>query len=726
MRIPLDYYRILGVPTKATTAQITQAYRDRVAQLPRREHSDLAIQARSNIIEQAYQVLSQTDKRAVYDNDFLDKTYQLESQSRLRLPFQSNEIEAADEAETSSPAIAIEQIDFLGGILLLLELGEYELVLKLVPPYLKSKINLVKQDLFGAAEVVKTELILCLSLAYLELSREQWQQGRYEAAANSGLEGQTLLADAGIFPGLRGEIQGDLDRLRPYQVLELLALPESEVDNRRKGLRLLQLMLDARGGIDGAGDDQSGLSMDDFLRFIQQLRSYLTVREQQTLFVAESKRPSAVSTYLAVYALLAGGFAERQPELIVQAKDKLLRLGKRQDVHLEQAICALLLGQTEEANQALELSQEYEAIAYIRENSQDAPDLLPGLCLYGERWLKTEVFSHFRDLSGESISLTDYFANEQVQQYLENLSGGSPAPETNKDWSATNGEPAKPFTQARLQPVADLSVSRPKTMRTTVPAPSPTPTPTMATPSKIVARPTTPAPTPSPAAGTHRNVASLAPSKLPAKKVSKKKTKSSPKSRRKGFPLKGILFALGFLLILVGVIRAIAAIVGGGNTIEDPLHVYISTEPPIAIPVVEVVEEPSSTDEGFNEAIAEVVIQNWLDSKALAFGEDHDTSGLSAVLTEPLLSTWLNGARDVEAAGNYRAYEHGLTIDGFAFDEENPDEASVQAIVKENASYYLADGSLDAGRSYDSTLTVRYDLVRLDGQWLIKNSQVIN
>lgn len=723
MRIPLDYYRILGVPTKATTAQITQAYRDRVAQLPRREHSDLAIQARSNIIEQAYQVLSQTDKRAVYDHDFLDKTYQLESQSRLRLPFQSNEIEAADEAETSSPAIAIEQIDFLGGILLLLELGEYELVLKLVPPYLKSKINLVKQDLFGASEVVKTELILCLALAYLELSREQWQQGRYEAASNSGLEGQTLLADAGIFPGLRGEIQGDLDRLRPYQVLELLALPESEVDNRRKGLRLLQSMLDARGGIDGAGDDQSGLSMDDFLRFIQQLRSYLTVREQQTLFVAESKRPSAVSTYLAVYALLAGGFSERQPELIVQAKDKLLRLGKRQDVHLEQAICALLLGQTDEANQALELSQEYEAIAYIRENSQDAPDLLPGLCLYGERWLKTEVFSHFRDLSGESISLTDYFANEQVQQYLEKLPAGE-TPASIPDRSATASESTKLTSSTRLQPVADLPVSRPaKTTYAAAKSSSLTPTAAAANPGKLVARPTTPAST----AAASRGTASLAPSKSPTKKASKQKTKSSSKSRRKDLPLKRILFALGFLLILAGFIRAIAAIVGGGNTIKDPLQVSISTEPPIAIPVLEVVEEPSITDEGFNEAIAEKVIQTWLDSKALAFGEDHDISALSEILTEPLLSTWLNGARDVEAAGNYRTYEHGLTIDNIAFDEEeNPEEASVQAIVQENASYYLPDGSLDAGRSYDSTLTVRYDLVRQDEQWLIKTSQVIN
>jgi len=55
-------------------------------------------------------------------------------------------------------------------------------------------------------------------------------------------------------------------------------------------------MLSERGGIDGTGDS-SGLSLDDFLRFIQQLRSYLTAAEQQSLFEAESQRPSAVATW---------------------------------------------------------------------------------------------------------------------------------------------------------------------------------------------------------------------------------------------------------------------------------------------------------------------------------------------------------------------------------------------------------------------------------------------
>ena len=165
-------------------------------------------------------------------------------------------------------------------------------------------------------------------------------------------------------------------------------------------------MLQERGGLDGSQDDGSGLDVNDFLRFIQQLRQYTTAAEQQSLFELEARRPSAVATYLAVYALIGRGFAQRQPGLIYRAKLLLVQLGRRQDVHLEQAVCALLLGQTEQATQALELSQEEEPIRFIQEQSQGSPDLLPGLCLYGERWLQDEVFPHFRDLNNLTASLS--------------------------------------------------------------------------------------------------------------------------------------------------------------------------------------------------------------------------------------------------------------------------------------------------------------------------------
>ncbi|NJK28490.1 MAG: hypothetical protein HC925_08600 [Coleofasciculaceae cyanobacterium SM2_3_26] len=113
---------------------------------------------------------------------------------------------------------------------------------------------------------------------------------------------------------------------------------------RGRSLQMLRDMIQERGGIDGVLDDRSGMSIDDFLRFIQQLRRYMTASEQQTLFEAEARRPSAVATYLAVYALVARGFAYRQPAAIARAQQMLVHLGRRQDVNLEKAICAMLLG----------------------------------------------------------------------------------------------------------------------------------------------------------------------------------------------------------------------------------------------------------------------------------------------------------------------------------------------------------------------------------------------
>lgn len=464
MRIPLDYYRILGLPIQATAEQLSQAYRDRALQLPRREYSDAAINSRKQLLDEAYAVLCDPEQRSAYDASFLTKTYEQEPGQPVTqgLTGGGEGIEAPIDPHT--PSIEIKHEQFLGALLILQELGEYELVLKLGNPILgtRDSISLDKGRL-GDPQLVRPDIILTIALACLELGREQWQQGQYENAASSLETGQEFLLREGLFPSLRGEIKSDLYKLRPYRILELLALPEETVVERRNGLRLLQEMLQERGGIDGTGDDQSGLSVDDFLRFIQQLRTYLSAAEQQTLFETEARRPSAVATYLAVYALLARGFAQRQPSLIARAKQLLMRLGRRQDVHLEQSVCALLLGQTEEASRALELSQEYEPLAFIREHSQGAPDLLPGLCLYGERWLQQSVFPHFRDLAEQKASLKEYFADEQVQGYLETLPE-SPE-ESNSEWTVVPPQNPSHTSTAASKTVTEASVLRRSDLR---------------------------------------------------------------------------------------------------------------------------------------------------------------------------------------------------------------------------------------------------------------------
>ncbi|MBD1917784.1 MULTISPECIES: IMS domain-containing protein [Cyanophyceae] len=439
MQIPLDYYRILGLPIQATADQLKQAHRDRGLQLPRREFSTAAIEARKQLIDEAYTVLSDRDRRRHYDSKFLASAYTVDMSPEPlpegRIPGIEVSADVGEAAlrslatepsgsESQSSRIEIESDQLVGALLLLLEMGEYEQVLQLGQPQL---VNPYASGGLATPEPAQDDVVLTLALACLELGREQWQQRQYEIAAESLQTGHELLARGNHFPAIRAEIQTELYKLRPYRVLELLARPLDQTRERRQGLKLLKTMLEDRGGIEGSEDDLSGLAIDDFLRFIQQLRDYLTASEQQELFEHEARRPSPVATYLTVYALLARGFARHQPALVRRAKQLLLRLGAQQDVHLEQAVCALLLGQTEEANRALEMSQEYEPLAYIREHSRQSPDLLPGLCLYAERWLKDELFPHFRDFKDQEATLKDYFADVQVQAYLETMPTGSGA-----------------------------------------------------------------------------------------------------------------------------------------------------------------------------------------------------------------------------------------------------------------------------------------------------------
>ncbi len=417
VRISLDYYRILGVPIQATVEQVAQAHHLRVAQHLRSDYSEMALAARRSLLDEAYSVLSNPEQRSSYDRQLLATTYTPD----LALNNTSASVDGNSTNSPSGPSIDIQPDRLAGALLILLELGEYEQVVNVGQQRLGNVTARLRSKYLGDTSSGIPDIAMSVALACLELGREHWKNKQYERAAASLEIGHSILEREGVFRSLQASIQTELHNLCPYRVLELLALPEENITERQRGLNLLREMLHQRGGIDGVGDDQSGLSMDDFLKFIQQLRSYLTVAEQQQLFEAEARRPSAVASYLAVYALTARGFAQRQPALIRRARMILYRLAARQDVYLEVAICTMLLGQTEEALISLERSQDLESLRFIQEHSQGSPDWLPGLCLYSEYWLQEEVFPHFRDLMTQQASLKSYFADEQVQIYLEEL-----------------------------------------------------------------------------------------------------------------------------------------------------------------------------------------------------------------------------------------------------------------------------------------------------------------
>lgn len=708
MRIPLDYYRILGLPIQATSEQLRQAHRDRTLQLPRREYSDAAIAARKQLLDQAFAVLSNPDERRDYDSGFLAKTYDLASDLSSITEEYDTEIATSDDpipVDPHTPSIEIDDEQFIGALLILQELGEYELVLKLGRPFLTGGNASLKDRPYGDPAIVFSDIVLTVALACLELGREQWQQGQYENAAEALETGQQLLLREGLFANVRGEIQSDIYRLRPYRVLELLSLPEEYFDARRTGMELLEEMLDERGGIDGNENDQSGLNVEDFLKFIQQLRSYLTAQEQQYLFEQEAQRPSAVAAYLNVYALLARGFADRQPNLIYQAKESLSILGNRQDVNLERAICSLLLGQTDEASQSLERSQEAESIAFIQQHSQDSPDLLPGLCLYTERWFNDEVFPHFRDLSNCQTSLKDYFADPQVPAYLESLPEKvetvaaprrvavhtAPPPrrvmqqngqaamsgdegrysredlqslQTSRVGQATHSEQKSVGEHDNLIAAAKARIASRNSATvgtearfsggvSTAERVSQPPSEDGKTPGSSLnppaARPRKGRSNDKPGAG--KSGVDPHPRKLDSKPRSKARSWMVPLGVLLG------VFALGILgAWLVRTLRASnPAVVQSG---EKPL---VQLDVPL-VTLVEEVQDPT-TATIVNQETAKQLVSAWLAAKAKAMGETHDTAALEQILVNPKLAEWQAASEAAKQEGWYRNYKHDVAIE---------------------------------------------------------------
>jgi hypothetical protein len=763
VRIPLDYYRILGLPLAASEEQLRQAYSDRIIQLPRREYSITAISSRKQLIEEAYVVLSDSKERSRYDQVYLAHAYDPDRAANTSVSENRAESNSRNhDAQSLSIEIAPEEL--VGALLLLQELGEYELVLKLGRPYLVNKNGTVRikvgSHLASEQPSVNPELpdiILTVALSCLELGREQWQQNHYENAAVSLETGEELLMREGLFPSVQSEIAADLCKLRPYRILELLALPQEKTKERRQGLELLQSILEDRCGIDGTGNDQSGLNIDDFLRFIQQLRHHLTVTEQHKIFEAESKRPSAVATYLAVYALIARGFVQRQPALIRQAKQMLMRLGKRQDVHLEQSLCALLLGQTEEATRVLELSQEYEALAIIREKSQDSPDLLPGLCLYCEQWLQQEVFPHFRDLVRKQASLKDYFADRQVQAYLEALPTDSQ--ETN-EWSIINHQPLTPplINSPRYRSHNNATESTNHTderelsepVGSKVPESAHSTLPRWQTSSRSSGTQTPETPgeqsgIPEVTAQGNMNVPTQTTAPNQLKKRQRRKTNPPNHKGRAGEHRPAqtrqrrtfahsldaktrlvwmVFLSLGGLLVFW---LLVSTAFGWLSNVFFPrpslngeqLAVELS-QPVVSIPDPN--SQPEVAEGKLTTAIAQEVVQTWLSTKAAALGSNHEINRLEQILTGSALSQWRLIVKQDIKDNRYRTYNHDIKVEFVNQSSDTSDSAVVEATVKEVTQFYEQTQSQ---KSSEEHLRVRYDLVRKENVWRIQGMSVV-
>ncbi|MGD1921351.1 MAG: IMS domain-containing protein [Pleurocapsa sp.] len=791
MRIPLDYYRILSVPIKATDQQLEQAYSDRLLQQPRREFNEYAIEARQALIKKAYQILSDSQTRVEYDAQFLVNMQPVEP---LEVPEVSEDnqdteevLEETTEAKevlepildssstantaivdnsTINPTIDIPNSELVGALLIMQELGEYELVLTQGIEYYNSQeFSQFQQQNSEEVNVATQEnIILALALAYMELGREQWHRREYEAAAISSQLGIDILNQENLFPLVKQELELDLYKLRPYRVLELISQNMPNSAPRAKGFHLLQDMLTQREGIEGKGEDLSGLSFDQFLCFIQQLRTYLTSIEQKQLFDKESQNDSAIGSYLAVYALLGQGFTGKKPELVLRAQRKLDYLSEKQDVTWEQAVCALLLGHTEKAIAKVHKTQDTSKLNQVLQHAPGSADLLPGMCFYTEKWLHEDVLIQFVDLVDTKLTLKEYFADREVQAYLDKLTPSTvlvTAETASIASSQSTIEEPKPAQQNGIGVLSRWrSIFSEKNSSETVVSANQiiqnTPKGNRLTTAtiergakgatrqgKTTGKPKAKSPAkhrPSSPRNGHRKKSAnpqamslslpLEPRKraVPASVMYKAQGQAKQKKmagKRKIDPatrMKGWLFILG-LIFGVGAIGFMATklfLNPSQQNAKARIAIAIS-DPAIELPPAKpAVAKPELT---FTEK-SQQVIEKWLSSKSAAFGKEYQISELNSILAEPLLTTWRDRAMAYKTGNFYREYQHQIKMKSAKVDPNNPNKAVVDVEVKEAAQHYQS-GQLDNAQSYDDNLLVRYQLIRQDSKWLIQNAEVL-
>ena len=386
LELPLDHFRLLGVNPSATPEQLLNTLQQRLDRPPASGFTQEALGAREELLRASTDLLLDADRRHRYECLLTEQS--------------------GDGDGTVLPALEISSNLEVGGLLLVFESGQpadaFEGARRALQP--------PQAPALGSGR--EADLALLALLACKAASQERIQRRLFEPAAQMLLQGIQLLQRTGQQPVQRQGLENELVALQPYRILDLLARDLSDGEARAQGLALLEDLVDRNGGLDG--DASPELPPEAFQAFIKQIRCYLTLQEQITLFEQNAARGSVAGRFLGAYALTASGFAQRKPERIDQALGQLQVLGDA-GFDAELACMHLLLGRTERAEALFRCGDDPKLQQWLQ---QQGGDPLAALCAYCTDWLQRQVLPGYRDLDA-SVDLEAYYADRDVQAWVE-------------------------------------------------------------------------------------------------------------------------------------------------------------------------------------------------------------------------------------------------------------------------------------------------------------------
>ncbi|WOL13139.1 protein ACCUMULATION AND REPLICATION OF CHLOROPLASTS 6, chloroplastic [Canna indica] len=422
--LPIDFYQVLGAETHLLGDGIRRAYEARVSKPPQYGYSQDALIGRRQILQAAYDTLSDPRSRGEYNRGLVEDP---DSTITLYVPWDK----------------------VPGALCVLQEAGETELVLRVGKSLLLERLP----------KSIKQDVVLAMVLAYVDVSRDAMAQSPPDFVSCCEVleRGLKLLQEEGasnLAPDLLAQIDETLEEITPRCVLELLALPLDPKHRikREEGLFGVRNILWAVGK-GGAAAIGGGFTREAFMN---EAYIRMTVAEQVDLFAA---RPSNLpaedfEVYGFALALVAQAFIAKKPHLISTGdslfqqlqQTLLVPLGTFSEYAanaeceipfaLERGLCSLLLGKVDECQMWLGIDSENSPnrdpaiMEFIMDNNGIDKDtgFLPGLCKLLETWLREVVFPRSRDARDINFRLGDYYDDPMVLKYLERLEGGNGSP----------------------------------------------------------------------------------------------------------------------------------------------------------------------------------------------------------------------------------------------------------------------------------------------------------
>ncbi|WP_413678393.1 IMS domain-containing protein [Prochlorococcus sp. MIT 0916] len=387
MELPIDHFRLLGVSPSANAEEVLRAFQLRLDRPPKQGFTYEVLAQRSELLRLSADLLSNPVERQSYELALIEGSSGLELSSNREV----------------------------AGLLLLWESNASLQAFKLA----KKALQPPQAPALGSGR--ESDLTLIAALSCRDASIEEQSFRRYASGAVLLQEGIQLLQRMGKLLEERKTLEHDLEALLPYRILDLLSREKEDEKSHQEGLMLLEDFVNKRGGLEGKRNSEkiAGLNQNDFELFFLQIRKFLTAKEQSKLYENWYRRGSEDAGFLAAFSLIASGFSYRKPELLQEARKYLRNINVNGYDPMPLIGCLdLLLGDVKQAEARFRSSSD--------EKLKDWLDNYPGetlgaLCDYCRNWLTKDVLVGFRDLEIQTVNLDDWFANQEVQLYVEQL-----------------------------------------------------------------------------------------------------------------------------------------------------------------------------------------------------------------------------------------------------------------------------------------------------------------